>query len=65
MYVCVCNAITDRDIRHAIRSGATTVGQLKDQLQVSTACGSCADHVENCLGEFLTTELSCNDLLSI
>lgn len=43
MYVCVCNAITERQIRSSVESGATTLADLQFDLGVATCCGSCAD----------------------
>lgn len=36
MYVCICNAVTDRAIREAADRGVSTL----DQLAVETGCGS-------------------------
>lgn len=41
MYVCICNAITDRDIRDAASGGATNLWDLQSTLGVATGCGSC------------------------
>jgi len=43
MYVCICNAVTDEDIREAAEAGATSVADLQDQLGVAINCGSCFD----------------------
>lgn len=43
MYVCVCNAISDRQIQETVAAGATSLGDLKDQLGVATCCGCCAE----------------------
>lgn len=43
MYVCICNAITDRQIKETVAAGATSLTDLKDQLGVATCCGCCAD----------------------
>lgn len=49
MYVCVCNAVTERDIHHAVKNGATTVKHLKESLSVSADCGSCASCAKACI----------------
>ena len=49
MYVCVCNAVTEREIYHAIDGGAVTVQQLKDKLKVTTSCGACQSYIESVL----------------
>ncbi|OGS91259.1 MAG: hypothetical protein A2Z95_02035 [Gallionellales bacterium GWA2_60_18] len=41
MYVCVCNAVTDRDIGSAVAEGCCTMQQLREQLGVGTCCGRC------------------------
>ena len=43
MFVCVCNNVTDREIRAAVALGARTLGDLSDGLGVATCCGRCAD----------------------
>ena len=43
MYVCICNGVTDRDIRRAAENGANSLEALSKQLQVATCCGRCAD----------------------
>lgn len=43
MYVCVCNAITDSDIRQAVEQGATTLPEVKRRLDgLASSCGKCA-----------------------
>ena len=42
MYVCVCNAITDKQIRRAARNGVSSLYELRCALGVAAGCGSCA-----------------------
>ena len=42
MYVCVCNAITDREIRGAAELGARTLEDLSATLGVATCCRNAA-----------------------
>jgi len=42
MYVCLCNGITDREIRSAVALGARSLADLQASLGVATACGRCA-----------------------
>ena len=53
MYVCICNAITEKDIRDAVDEGAISFYQLKQKLGVSACCGTCADETRNCLKKVL------------
>ena len=43
MYVCICNAITDTQIREAARSGAGNLWDLQRELGVSSNCGTCRE----------------------
>lgn len=54
MYVCICNAITDRDIKEAARNGVDSMEALGACLKVATCCGSCHD----CAREVLHQALS-------
>jgi bacterioferritin-associated ferredoxin len=42
MYVCICRAATDREIRQAAELGARSLADLKHCLGVATGCGKCA-----------------------
>lgn len=50
MIVCVCNNISDREIRQAVELGVKSMEELRDDLGVATCCGqcfACAKHVLN------------------
>jgi bacterioferritin-associated ferredoxin len=51
MYVCVCHAVTDRQIREAAESGARTLKDLRRDLGVTRDCGRCASCARQCLHE--------------
>jgi len=61
MYVCLCNQVTDRQIREAARSGCRRLEDLRNRLGVAACCGSCADMAEELLEESSTDSgpLSC------
>ncbi len=42
MYICICKAVTDRQIRRAARGGVDNLYELREQLGVSSGCGTCA-----------------------
>lgn len=42
MYVCVCNAVTDCQIREAYCEGACSMRKLREKLGVAGCCGRCA-----------------------
>jgi|GEM_PF-385851 len=41
MYICVCHAVTESDVRRAAASGVSTVAQLTMATGVGSGCGSC------------------------
>jgi bacterioferritin-associated ferredoxin len=51
MYVCICKAVTDKEIRRAAASGVGNLYELQDALGVAMHCGSCADLAESILNE--------------
>ena len=51
MYVCICKAVTDKQIRRAAASGVGNLYELQDTLDVALHCGSCADLAESILNE--------------
>ena len=51
MYVCVCNAVTDKQIKKAAANGACSLEDLQDELRVATCCGRCADCAREVLNE--------------
>lgn len=53
MYVCVCKAVTDGQIKNAVESGACTRKQLFNCLGVGGDCGKCSRHVKEVLDSTL------------
>jgi bacterioferritin-associated ferredoxin len=43
MYVCICNAVTDKMIRAAVAEGASSLADLNRMTGCAGGCGSCAD----------------------
>jgi bacterioferritin-associated ferredoxin len=54
MYVCICNGITDKQIRRAAEAGVHDIGQLQNALGVGSGCGSCKQQATEILGEYRT-----------
>jgi bacterioferritin-associated ferredoxin len=42
MYVCVCQAVTERQVREAVAKGVTSMRGLRQELGVASECGRCA-----------------------
>ena len=53
MYVCLCKAVTERQIREAVTQGAHSLKDLKLVLGVATECGKCAAEAKHCLKQAL------------
>jgi bacterioferritin-associated ferredoxin len=51
MYICICNSVTDSDIREAAARGARSLDAIQEQLGVASCCGSCACAAEQILNE--------------
>jgi len=43
MYICICNAVTDKEIQQAVDLGAETFKEVSDSLGVGTCCGKCKE----------------------
>jgi len=56
MYVCICRAVTDREVKAAIHAGADTVAAVTRACCAGDDCGAChgvigeliEEHVEAC-----------------
>jgi bacterioferritin-associated ferredoxin len=53
MYVCVCNAVTDGEIRSAVKLGVRSLADLSSTLGVATCCGRCTECARSVLDESL------------
>ena len=51
MYVCVCRAVTDREIRASIEGGARNMRDLRRELGVCSECGKCGPCARQMLAE--------------
>lgn len=49
MYICVCKAVTDREIRQCAELGACSLRDLERCLGVGTNCGRCREAARSVL----------------
>jgi bacterioferritin-associated ferredoxin len=49
MYICICNAVTERAVRECARNGANSLEELAFHLGVGAGCGRCRE----CAAELL------------
>jgi bacterioferritin-associated ferredoxin len=59
MYVCICRAVTDGQIREAAEDGARHLRDLRQQLGVATGCGRCASQARDILARSQPAPDSC------
>ena len=51
MIVCVCNAITESEVREAARQGARTPEAAYARLGCEAQCGCCLDYAQEIIDE--------------
>lgn len=62
MYICLCNGITDGDIRQCAASGGCSMSDLECSLGVGASCGRCREAAVEILQESRSgrqAELAC------
>lgn len=57
MYVCLCKAVTDGQIRQLVADGAREWRQIREQTGCGTQCGKCA-----CFGKEVTSQAVLQEL---
>jgi len=60
MYVCICNAVSDRQIRECVDRGARSLFEVQCQLPVGSCCGRCEDTASQVVSEQLTARTQRN-----
>jgi bacterioferritin-associated ferredoxin len=53
MYVCICHAVTDADIRQAVERGAQSLYEVQCELPVASCCGRCEEFACSVVEEHL------------
>ncbi|SDT77959.1 bacterioferritin-associated ferredoxin [Streptomyces sp. TLI_053] len=51
MYVCMCHAVTEDQVKRAIDAGADTPRRIAKGCKAGTDCGSCVRRIQALLGE--------------
>jgi bacterioferritin-associated ferredoxin len=63
MIVCVCKAVSDRQIRVAVKGGASSLRDLTRDLGVGTCCGKCLPEAKAALSASLEARDSLRSVL--
>ena len=53
MIVCVCNRITEKEVREAARAGARTPETAYEKLGCEVQCGCCLDYAQDVIDDAL------------
>ena len=65
MFVCLCKAVTDHQIKDAVETGVSSFEDMQSHLAVSTVCGGCACEVKRVIEQKLKSELSSRVSMSV
>jgi len=65
MYVCLCNAVTDSDIRNAVDDGVRNLKQLRQVTDCGATCGSCNEMALEVLQQAIMIKRQSESLLPI
>ena len=55
MYVCICNGVTDHQIRDAVGAGCASLSELTMRTGLGSTCGSCLPLAEAIMSELRAT----------
>jgi bacterioferritin-associated ferredoxin len=53
MYICVCNAIKDSQIKQALHEGKLSISDLRQHLAFASCCGKCTSTMREMLKEHM------------
>jgi bacterioferritin-associated ferredoxin len=51
MYICLCNALTDEDVRQAALAGAECPGEVQRACGGQQQCGTCSGDIQQIIDE--------------
>lgn len=54
MYVCICNNVTDRDIRATMAQGERSFSHIRQALGIASGCGKCVCKAQAVIQQVIT-----------
>jgi bacterioferritin-associated ferredoxin len=51
MYICICHAITEKDIQKAASKGASSIAMLSELTLLGKHCGCCTEEAHRVLSQ--------------
>lgn len=64
MYVCVCNAVNDRQVKQALSKGIRSLHELHVYMGYKSCCGKCTACIRKMINEYLESNTISNGELS-
>lgn len=65
MYVCMCEAVTDHEIRKAVEDGASSVAEVMLCTRAGTRCGACRSEIAEIVDAAAPPPRSCRRRLEV
>ena len=62
MYVCLCNGVTEREIRQTAQAGCRTMSELTMRTGCGAGCGSCVEMATALLDEVHAASAASGDV---
>ncbi|HTP40065.1 MAG TPA: bacterioferritin-associated ferredoxin [Steroidobacteraceae bacterium] len=59
MYVCICNGVTERQVRQAVDAGVHSMRQLRERLPIGNCCGRCVGCAREILNDQKAVQQRC------
>jgi bacterioferritin-associated ferredoxin len=59
MYVCICRAVTDKQVKSTLEAGATTVAEVTRACGAGGDCGGCEGAIEDMIDDHLEGRRVC------
>lgn len=57
MYVCLCQGVTEKQIRREVVNGAESYEDIQERLNVGMCCGTCKEYAVNLVNDTLQEQL--------
>jgi bacterioferritin-associated ferredoxin len=51
MYACICQRVSEREVRHLVRCGLRTEESVGEACGAGTGCGTCLDRISELIAE--------------
>ncbi len=62
MYVCVCNSISDQDLKKFLNGSCGTSSEVLNKMAVTFRCGCCEEMIQNMLDDAQVPDRACCQL---